>query len=372
MKKIKYILLSAMVLLLCGCSAGRKNISISPYIITSVSGLSGRATATVYLDTEGIYSALAGVDASADEKAKYDTFVSSLGLTCDKVDKLANGDAVNITVTHDAAVADELKINVNDFVKKADISGLDEGTQIDVFKDLKVEVTGTAPYAFVTYTNNSTDSYIKNLEYVIEGRTSGLKNGDVITIKCKIDAKTAELYYYYTDVTSMDYTVEGLDSYIYDSSQLDYTQLNAIAAECAAQIRTATDDTTTRMLYRLTGSSDYLYQDNNEWADKIELDKVIFMSGHGDGSSQYENIILYVFDTVISNNNYSEDGWFVFEYTNAIINGDGEFMIGRNNPELRYVCGQDYDTLFNEIMQNTEVQYNSEVLEGVKLEENVQ
>ena len=47
-------------------------------------------------------------------------------------------------------------------------------------------------------------------------------------------------------------------------------------------------------------------------------------------------------------------------------------MIGRNNPELRYVCGQDYDTLFNEIMQNTEVQYNSEVLEGVKLEENVQ
>lgn len=61
MKKIKYILLSAMVLLLCGCSAGRKNISISPYIMTSVSGLSGRATATVYLDTEGIYSALAGV-----------------------------------------------------------------------------------------------------------------------------------------------------------------------------------------------------------------------------------------------------------------------------------------------------------------------
>ena len=31
----------------------------------------------------------------------------------------------------------------------------------------KVEVTGTAPYAFVTYTNNSSDTYIKSLEYVI-------------------------------------------------------------------------------------------------------------------------------------------------------------------------------------------------------------
>lgn len=373
MKRFKYLLFLFLCLVfVSGCSLGRKDISMSPYIMASISGLSGRATATVYLDTEGIYSALAGVDASQGDREKYDAFVSSLGITCDKIDKLANGDSINVTVTYDAAAADELRINVNDFVKKIDVDGLDEGQEIDVFKDLKVEVTGTAPYAFVTYTNNSTDPYIKNLEYVIEGKTSGLKNGDVITIRCKIDAKTAELYYYYTDVTSMDYTVEGLDSYIYDSSKLDYTQLNDIAAECAAQIRVATDDTTTRMLYRLTGSSNYLYQDNNEWVDDIKLNQVIFMSGHGDGSSQYENIILYVFEVVVANNFYAEDGYFVFEYTNAITNGNGEFMVGRNNPELRYVCGQDFDTLFDEIMQNTQVQYNSEILEGISLEENVQ
>ncbi len=373
MKKIRYVLLLMLgVLFISGCSAGRKNISLSPYIMTSISGLSGRATATAYLDTAGIYSALAGIDATEEEKSKYDAFVASLELTCDKLDKLANGDAINLTVTYDAAVADELKINVNDFVKKVDVTGLDEGQEIDVFKDLQVEVTGTAPYAFVTYTNNSTDPYIKNLEYVVEGRTTGLKNGDVITIKCMIDAKTAELYYYYTDVTSMDYTVEGLDSYIYDSAQLDYDELNDIAAECAAQVHAATDDTTTRMLYRLTGSTNYLYQDNNEWVDSLKLNQVIFMTGRGDGSSRYENIILYVFEAVVANNYYTEDGFFVFEYTNAIRNGDGRFMIGRNNPELRYVCGQDFDSVFSEIMENTEVQYNSEILEGISLEENVQ
>ena len=62
----------------------------------------------------------------------------------------------------------------------------------------------------------------------------------------------------------------------------------------------------------------------------------------------------------------------IFEYTNAVRNGNGDFMIGRNNPELRYVCGQDFDSLYNDVMQNTQVQYNSELLEGINPEENTQ
>ena len=83
-------------------------------------------------------------------------------------------------------------------------------------------------------------------------------------------------------------------------------------------------------------------------------------------------IILYVFEVTVANNYYSENGYFIFEYTNAIRNGSGEFMIGRNNPELRYVCGQDFDSLYNDVMQNTQVQYNSELLEGINPEGNTQ
>ena len=373
MKKIKIgivMLLGAM--LLSGCSVGKKNISISPYILIDVSGLSGRAGAVAYIDTAGIYNALSGSDALQEKKDEYRSFVDSLELSCDKLDKLANGDVINMTVTYDNEEADRLKLNVNDFVKSYQVEGLDEGQEIDVFKDLEVEVTGIAPYAFVTYTNNSTDPYIKNLEYVIEGKTAGLENGDVITIRCMIDEKTAELYYYYTDVTTMNYTVEGLDTYIYDSSQLDKEVLSDIAAQCADTIRSETDDTTTRMLYRLTGSSNYLYQDNNEWVDNIKLNQVVFLSRSAQGASPYENVILYVFEAAIANNNYTEYGFFIFEYTNAIRSGDGEFMIGRNNPELRYVCGLDFDELYNDIVKDMEYQYSSQLLEGITLEENVQ
>ena len=371
-KLIPCITLLLGMVLLGGCSVGRRNMSISPYILADVSGLSGRASATVYLDTAGIYSALAGTDATQEQKDEYKSFVESLTLSCDKLDKLANGDVINMTVTYDGEEADRLKLNVNDFVKSYNVQGLDEGQEIDVFKDLKVEVTGIAPYAFVTYTNNSTDPYIKNLEYVIEGKTTGLQNGDIITIKCMIDEKTAELYYYYTDVTTMSYTVEGLDTYIYDSEQLDKQVLSGIAAECADTIRSETDDTTMRMLYKLTGSSNYLYQDNNEWVDNIKLNQVIFLTRSAQGASPYENVILYVFEAAIANNNYTEYGFFIFEYTNAIRNGSGEFMIGRNNPELRYVCGLDFDELHNNLVKDMEYQYSTELLDGITMEENAQ
>lgn len=368
-KKYIYILLCVSMVLLGGCGAKRKELSVSPYVLVNVTGLSTRAQADVYLDTEGIYNALTGTEASEEKKAEYERFVASMSISTDKLEKLANGDVINVTVTYDAQLAEELKLNVKDFVKSVEVTGLNEGYEIDVFKDLEVLVTGTAPYAFVTYTNKSDDPYIRNLEYVIEGRNSGLKNGDVITIRCMLDADTAELYYYYTDVTTMNYTVEGLDSYIYDSAELDSTVLSDIADECAEVIYDDTADTTTRMLYRLSGSSNYLYQDNNEWVDSLKLNQVIFLSRSCEGTSPYENIILYVFEATIANNHYTENGYYIFEYTNAIRNGEGEFLIGRNDPQLRYICGQNFDELYDELIRRIEYQYSTVLLDNIHLKQ---
>lgn len=370
MTRFKYCIFTLFcVVLLSGCNVGKKELSISPYVLVNVTGLSTRAQATVYLDTAGIYSTLAGADATQEDRAKYDSFVSSLSISTDKLDKLANGDKINVTVTYDAQLADELKLNVTDFVKTVEVRGLNEGYEIDVFKDLEVIVTGTAPYAFVTYTNKSDDPYIKNLEYVIEGKTTGLKNGDIITIRCKLDPDTAELYYYYTDVTTMNYTVEGLDTYIYDQAELDSNVLSDIAGECAKVIYDDTDDTTTRMLYKLTGSSNYLYQDNNEWVDNLKLNQVIFLSRSSEGTSPYENIIFYVFEAAIANNYYTEYGYYIFEYTNAIRSGSGEFMIGHNDPQLRYICGQDFDELYAELTRDIAYQYSTVMVDNVVLKE---
>ena len=61
MKRLGYAILLVCVLFISGCSIGRRDISISPYIITDISGLSGRASVTAYLDIDGIYSVLAAI-----------------------------------------------------------------------------------------------------------------------------------------------------------------------------------------------------------------------------------------------------------------------------------------------------------------------
>lgn len=369
MNKIKclcFVLLCAAAL--GGCSSGKKQLSVSPYILINVSGLSGRASATIYLDTAGLYTALAGVGATAEDRAVYDEFISSFRIEADRLSELGNGDRVTVTVTYNAALAEELKINVTDFVKSVEIAGLDEGYEIDVFKDLTVEVTGIAPYAYASCDNRSSDPYISGLEYTIEGKQDHLENGDVITIRCSFDPEEAALYYYYTDVTTMDYTVEGLDSYIYHATDLDYDVLNDIAAECAQVIRSETEDTTTRMMYMLTGSSDYLYQDNNEWVESLKLNQVIFMSRKSPGNSAYENIIYYVFQAVIANDNYYEDGYYIFEYFNAIRSGSGEFLMGRNDPAKRCRYGVDFNELYSELTRDIEYQYSSVMLDNITIE----
>lgn len=367
MKKIRLFFLALIfMVLLSGCDIGKKNLSVSPYILTKVSGLSGRADAKVYLDTEGIYIALAGAEASPEQRAVYDPFVNSLNISVDKLSKLANGDKMIVTVTYDHEIADGLKINVDDFIKAVEVKDLVVGQEIDLFKDLEVRVFGIIPYATLTVTNNSVDPYISSLNYRIVSDTSDIRNGDVITVACDYDAAAAEKYNYYTDITQMKFTVEGLDQYIYSTALLDVDAMSEIASECAKTIVDETRDTTTRMLYKLTGSLDYLYQDNHERVDELVLNQVIFLSANTRNTTTYENVILYVFKATVANNNYSSEGFYIFRYTNAIYGGDGGFYIGRNNPELRYVCGLEFDGLYNEILAGEQPLYDACLVEGVE------
>lgn len=368
MKYFRHIfLVLACILLLTGCDVGKKNLSVSPYILTKVTGLSGRADAKVYLDTEGMYIALAGIDATAEQRAVYDDFIKSFGVTTDRLEGLANGDRIVVTVTYSQELADALKVNVNDFIKSVEVSGLTVGEEVDLFKDLEVSVSGIIPYAKLTVTNKSTHPYISQLTYQVNGDTTRLKNGDVINISTDYDAKTAEGYSIYTDVYEMDYTIVGLDQYIYDKSLLDTFALSEIASECADTIVSETEDTTTRMLYKLTKVTDYLYQDNHERVDSINLNQVIFLSRDVEGTTEYENVIYFVFEAKIANTNYSSTGYYIFKYTNGIYGGDGKFYIGTNNPELRYVCGTNFDELYNELVGDSLVLYNSDIVEGVEV-----
>lgn len=339
----------AMGAVMAGCNIGHRDIALANYAIINVDGLSGRANATLIVDYDGIYSNLVNSDKDGNGKDYYRTFVDSLKYSLDKYEQISNGDKITLNITYDNAEAERLKLNVSNIISAKDITELAEGTEIDVFRDVELIIDGVAPYAKVTYVNNSTDPFISKLTYEIIGNTQNVSVGDKLTLKCNYDSKDAELFYYYTDKLTMDYVVDGVDSYIYDANQMDLKLIGDIAKACADTIETETLDTTTRMLYTLTGSSNYLYQDNHEKVDKIELIRVDFFAKKGMVSGEDENATLLIFYAVISNSNYTEDGYFIFKYQNALVSPEGTLYMGVNSPELRYICGQDFDALYAEI-----------------------
>ena len=369
-KHVYYILICVFafsILLMTGCKKRITNVSIDSFILHKVDGLSGRADAVTYLDTNGIYTKLTSLHKKIkpEQEEGYRKLVDSMSIQTDRLTNLANDDVITVTVTYDTQLAESLRINLTDCVKNITITGLDVGTEIDVFKDLKVYITGTAPYAFASYSNESENPFIKNLSYEFVSDVTNLENGDIVKIKCNLDADIARQFLYYTDVTEKEYTVEGLDRFIYDQKEIDREALNEIINECEATIKAETDDTTTRMLYRLTGNSNYLYQDNNEWVDYISTESTnhIFLSKKPGSDAVYENIIILVFAVGLKNNYYSEDGFFLFQYTNGVLTSDGKFMIGRNNSELRYVCGTDFGSLYDELTGEIIHQYEAVFIE---------
>lgn len=354
------------IIILCINFAVKKDdgINLSKYIIVTIDGLDGHASSKAVLDDVGIYNALAGSDATDADKAQYTDFVNSIKYTLDNQSDLSNGDTVKVNVTYDETLADKLDLDIGSTTKIVDVSGLEDGQELDVFANIQVIISGVSPFVYVSYQNNATDEYLASLKYEFN-KSTNLSAGDTITIKCLVDqAKAAEKGYYVTK-TQMDYTIQDVSTYVKTENQLDKKVLNTIAAEDLKCIYSQTKDTTFRMLYKLTEDRNYLYQDNNESVDTMELYKVILASKKGNAQTENENYIFFIYQGKVANWTYSEDAFFCFSYTNAVVLADGKFQVASDSPEQRYTCATSYDRLYSKTIKELESNFDLIEINGI-------
>lgn len=355
------------VVILCinfAVDKGNEGINLTKYIIVSINGLNGHASSKAVLDDIGVYSALAGSDATEEEKAKYTDFVNSIKYTLDNDTDLSNGDTVKVNVTYDEQLADNLDVNIGSTSKNVEVSDLEDGEELDVFANIQVIISGVSPFVYVSYQNNATDEYLASLKYEFS-KSSNLSAGDTITITCLIDEDKAAEKGYYASKTQMDYTIQDVSTYVSTEEQLDKTLLNSLAAENLKTIKSQTEDTTFRMLYKLTDDRNYLYQDNNESVDKMDLYKVILASKKGSTETENENYIFLIYSGTVSNWTYTENAFFCFQYTNAVVLADGEFSMATDNPEQRYTCSTTYDGLYNMTIKELENDFDLTEINGI-------
>ncbi len=201
-----------------------KKINLEDYVVVEFSGYDSTGTASAYVNTTELSTKLAesmGQDSySMEMLTAIPTCLSTIQISLDQDSGLSNGDSVTAEITYDNDAIKQYKIRFTGDSVTETVEGLGELTEIDPFADLQVSFTGLSPDGEVEYEYTGDTTYLSTSSFDCDKR-SGLRNGDVVTISLPYyDEESAVSSGYRLTSTSQEYTVEGLEGYAEDYSDL--------------------------------------------------------------------------------------------------------------------------------------------------------
>lgn len=357
MKGIKRTIYCFFVMVLfltvSGCGLFRTGISLKEYISYEYEGVNEYAALTASVDTEKIVSDYS--EKIGDKNAQmFGELVSGLHVTVSKQENLCNGDVVTISVDYDEELCKSAGVRFKNNTVKVTVEGLEEGELLDLFADISVRVTGTAPLATAFVENNSANGFIRNLAFTLDKET-GFMPGDTLTVSCDVSQDMAREQGYVVLNTTKEYDTSGIPAYVGNGEELRPQDLKPVIEEAQNTVISETEGSQRRMLYRVTGNTNFLFQYNKEWVDSIALhDMQLFTcidtAQITDETVPY-NTLLIVFKAYVTNADHGSDGYFCFAYNNLVKNADGSILIKHDNPQMRYMCDDNLEELMAKVSE---------------------
>lgn len=135
-------------------------------------------------------------------------------------ENLTNDDELEIKVVINKSYLEGIGLALASDTVKIKVEGLKDATELDAFKDIKVEFSGMSPNLSVSITNNSEDEFLKTVEYKAS-KTSGIANGETITVTAiRWDEELADEKSVTLKETKKEYTVNGQSAYIFSKSEI--------------------------------------------------------------------------------------------------------------------------------------------------------
>lgn len=318
-----------IVVLVCVAANAGKTIDLNKYLTIEASGYDGYGTATAVIDWDAIQSKYGSKisynDAAKKEYAGLLNIVSPVEALKDSVrirfednSDLKNGDAVPYQWDIDEEVSQYIKCKLKYKDGSYKVAGLTEVGTFDAFADLTLEYSGISPNgsANMNYTGSDLDYYDFNCD-----RMYDLSNGD--TIKVTIDE--GRLQYYaenlgkVPEVLEKEYQVEGLDSYLTQSSQIDDAAMAAMQTQ-AVDSYTATaaqNFEAGASLESLTYIGNYLLtaKDQSTWGTR----NILFLVYRAGIRTQFSN----------EEGSYDQvnDGYWYIRFDDLLVSADGKLNV---------------------------------------------
>ncbi len=365
------IVLIIVIAIIAVIAFHKPTINMNEYITINASGYNGYGKASYDFDSEKFIEengkkfkiskkikevtddnplveiglSLYGIEVN-DENDGAKLFFVSTGLDgkLSETNRLSNGDTVvfswfssYMTEEEIAEVAKEMhvKIKYSDIVYT--VENLQEVPTFDPFDGVEVSFTGMAPNGNVVIANYPDNG----LNYLIEGETNGLNNGDEIIVKIEYPYGVEEYindYQKKPENETKSYIVEGLGKYLTSASQIPDEYLEDMKDQ----------------------ANDVILGTTNGWEEGYSLDinyiGNYFLSAK-DNTLNIQNGIVLVYkmhyentfkDYKTGNQNVYHDYYFFVMWENIYEDGHGKFNYAQNE----YIKTTDKHTWETDIYTN--------------------
>ena len=325
------------------------------YITISYEGANGYASPDFTLNKDKLYKELMGKSTDSDKSYNVKMLIASIEITTEAED-VSNGDKYKVTIDFDKKYEDAVGISMGSGSRKIKAAGIQKGTAISLFDNVDVMFAGISPEATVNISNNWENEYLSGLTFTAD-KTEGIKFGDTVNVTCNATYEDIARHGYLAEKLEQSYDADKLPSFATNVSQVDSKVIEQVKKEVLETIASETSVNTFHMLYKATKDVSFLYHVNNETCMDSKVTGVYFLSGNGQQTDA--NNYIYVFaSAVISDSEDSRTVYFAFSYSNTYLNVDGTFDMNHDNENKRYICSDNYESLYEECVGSRSSSYS--------------
>lgn len=184
-------------------------IDLKDYTQVNVSGYNHFGSASVHVDVDPAYS----------------DFWSTVSVEMDRDENLRNGDVITISYSYDDKAANDSKLRVEASDTQVTVEGLTEPNIIDhekLYSGLNIIKDGLSPKISIQVENVSDDTFLSQIQYVLQSDKLFYADGDEISVKADVPRELLESHEYVLENRNTEdpwtVTIDEPSSYIMDAS----------------------------------------------------------------------------------------------------------------------------------------------------------
>ena len=357
----------------------KKKVNINDYISVEYNGYETAGTAYVDFDETGFSEAVIKAQGKKLKNVKslddldWSDLTDLMGSSnWDLIDSitfdvkpdsdLSNGDVVTVTASWNEDYEKKAGVKILSKEQEFTVEGLEEVKEVDPFEDIEVTFSGTPPYVYPDWTNNSEDDYLRYLWFNFEDYDS-LDVGDTVTLTVDESEENALANGYKFTQTSKEYIVSGVDSYVTSAADISADNLDSMKNEA-------------------TDVLDAYFANNNSYIGNsgFSYEGSYYLVAKNSDTWGDTNVLYLVFSTTVTSAENAFEPtvvYFPVKYTNIMALSDGSQSFNtygdiEGYTDLEYDDGwynvdgyTDGAQMFNDLVVTQKVDYTYEVTDNL-------